>query len=88
MSEQRVKTCHPGTECRFDSGGSRGVAILVRRLCDILDKTFCCKTCVAAEPVSQCLRRAGCGGHVNNGDVNVRSDDRLKEKRSMKVGVT
>ena len=55
---------------------------------DVLDELFCCKTRVAVEPVSQCLRRVGCGGDVNNGYVNVKSDEKVKEKRSRKVGVT
>ena len=43
---------------------------------------------MAAEPVSKCLRRAGCAGDVDNGYVDVGGDDRVTEEKSMEVGVT
>ena len=38
VSGQRVRTRRPGTECRFDGGGSRGVVKLIRRLSDLLNE--------------------------------------------------
>ena len=38
VSGQSVGTRHLGTEFRFDGGGSRSVAILVRRPFDVLDE--------------------------------------------------